>query len=71
MNRIVVAVDRLGKTTGLFRGFFICQKSNMYDTELAEKVESTTWNRIGEKADRLGNMCLFRRLFLCREKTIK
>ena len=38
MNRIVGAVDRLGKTTGLFRGFFICQKSNMYDTELADGV---------------------------------
>ena len=58
MNRIVGEVDRLGKASSLFRGFFICQKSNMYDTELAEKVESTTWNRIGEKADRLGNVKL-------------
>ena len=70
MNRIGRIVDRLGNI--LFAQTVFClPKLNQYGTELADKVDQTTWDCIGEKADRLGNMCLFRRLFLCREKTIK
>ena len=70
MNRIGKIVDRLGKL--LFAQTVFClPKLNQYDTELADKVDQTTWDCIGERADRLGNMRLFRRLFLCCRVTQK